>query len=265
MKFSCSNIAWSYDQEPMALDILKKHNITGIEVAPTVIWPNWENATGDNAKLYKKILQDKGFEIPAMQAIMFGKQATSIFNKTDQEKIVSHMITVAELSEKLEAKSIVFGSPKLRNTELSIEDAINEVLPFFRKIATYFNDSGSCFCIEPCGGIYGSNFITSATEASALATAVNHAGFGVHIDSSALHEADESIDAVWENIKTEIKHYHISEPALNDFSNPVIPHEYNLNWLREHDYKGWCSVEMKNSNIPFKDRGPWNIIKKFNN
>jgi len=265
MKFSCSNIAWSYDQEPMALDILKKHNITGIEVAPTVIWPNWENATGDNAKLYKNILQDKGFEIPAMQAIMFGKHATSIFNKADQEKIISHMITVAELSKNLEAKSIVFGSPKLRNTELPMEDAINEVLPFFRKIATYFNDSGSCFCIEPCGKTYGSNFITSAVEASVLVNAVSHSGFGIHIDSSALYEADESIDMVWENIKNNIKHYHISEPGLNDFCNSTIPHEYNLNWLKRHEYKGWYSVEMKNSIIPFKERGPWDIIKKFNN
>lgn len=265
MKFSCSNIAWTKEQEPISLSILKKYNITGIEVAPTIIWPNWENATVDNAILYKKTLNDQGFEIPAMQAIMFGKNVTSIFDKTDQTKILSHLAMVSDLAGALGAKSIVFGSPKLRNTNLSINDAITEVVPFFNKIASYFNNNGSCFCIEPCGEIYGSNFITSAHEAAILSKEVNSPGFGIHIDSAALHEAEEIIDNVWGDIKHNIKHYHISEPQLNSFHNSIVPHLHNLNWLQEHDYQGWCSVEMKNSSIPLTDRGPWDVITYYRN
>jgi len=265
MKFSCSNIAWTTEQEHISLGILKKYNITGIEVAPTIVWPNWENATVDNAILYKKTLSDQGFEIPAMQAIMFGKNVTSIFDKNEQKKILSHLAMVSDLAGALGAKSVVFGSPKLRNTNLSIDNAINEVLPFFNKIAGYFNNNGSCFCIEPCGEIYGSNFITSAHQAAILSKEVNHSGFGIHIDSAALYEAEEIIDDVWDDIKNDVKHYHISEPNLNNFHNSNIPHLHNLNWLQEHDYQGWCSVEMKNSSIPFTSRGPWDTISKFNN
>lgn len=265
MKFSCSNIAWTKEQEPISLSILKKYNITGIEVAPTILWPNWENATVDNAILYKKTLSDQGFEIPAMQAIMFGKNVTSIFDKTDQINILSHLAMVSDLAGALGAKSIVFGSPKLRNTNLSINDAITEVVPFFHKIASYFNNNGSCFCIEPCGEIYGSNFITSAHEAAILSKEVNSSGFGIHIDSAALHEAEEIIDNVWDEIKHNVKHYHISEPQLNNFHNSIIPHLHNLNWLQEHNYQGWCSVEMKNSSIPLTDRGPWDIITYYRN
>jgi sugar phosphate isomerase/epimerase len=258
MKFSCSNIAWTTEQESYALDVLEKNSIKGIEVAPTVVWPNWEGATFSNAKLYKEKLRDRGFEIPAMQAIMFGKNATSIFEINQQENILTHLELVAELAGGLEAKAVVFGSPKLRNTELPVEDAISEVVNFFRKIATYFNNNGSCFCIEPCGKMYGSTFITSAKEAVMLVEEINHPGFGVHIDASALHEANEVIEDI--HIK-DIKHYHISEPGLIEFSNSVIPHVHNLKYLKEHNYEKWCSVEMKNSNISLEERGPWNIIK----
>jgi sugar phosphate isomerase/epimerase len=260
MNFSCSNIAWTAEEESSALDILHMHGVRGVEVAPTVVWSNWEGANKRNANTYKEKLRDRGFEIPAMQAIMFGKTATSIFEKSQQVDISNHLALVAELASGLEAKAVVFGSPKLRKTDLPIEDAINEVIDFFRKVAIYFNDNGSCFCIEPCGERYGSTFITSAKEAVILSKEINHPGFGVHIDSSALFEANEVIEDI--NIN-DIKHYHISEPDLVDFSNSVVPHIHNLQYLKESNYKRWCSVEMKNSNIPLQERGPWNIIKSL--
>lgn len=259
MKFSCSNIAWTKESEDGVLKVLKQHQVTGIEVAPCVVWPKWVGATTENAVEYRKQLEGQGFCIPAMQGIMFDTDFTSIFDERQHENLLKHLSHVAKLSESLGSKIVIFGAPKLRKTDLTFDDAISKTLELFRRIARMYHDHGSIFCVEPCGLHYGSDFVRSVAEATKLIQVVDSIGFGLHIDSGALHQANEIISDV--EIDS-ILHYHISEPDLVDFTNPVVPQLHNLQWLKEKGYVNWCSVEMKNSTVPFSSRGPWEILKQ---
>lgn len=263
MNFACSNIAWTYNQEPDCLKFLQDNNIKGIEVAPTVVWPNWENANSNTAKIYKNHLIELGFEIPAMQSILYGKTFNSIFDKTDQEKIIEHLKLVAELAYELNAKSIVFGNPKLRKTKLNFNDSVNEVYSFFSRAAELFSSIDSCLCIEPCHQSLDCDFVTNTAEALTLVKYIDHSGFRLHIDAGSLFLAGETLDDCWNEVQEYTNHYHISQPNLVDFSDTQVPHENNLSFLNKNSYDKWCSVEMKNSEIPFSSRGPWNIIAKF--
>lgn len=261
MKFSCSNIAWTKKDEATVFSLLPQYNITGIEVAPCVVWGNWENATVRNAIDYRKQLEDIGFSIPAMQAIMYQTTVGSIFDTNEQTKLLNHLSHVAKLAEALHAKTVVFGAPKLRQTKNSFDVAVSETLPLFKDIASVYHNHGVVFCVEPCGENYGSNFVTTVKEAQELIKFVDSPGFGLHVDASALHQANERITDVEIGI---LSHYHISEPDLKDFSNTVVPHKHNLQWLEDHSYSNWCSVEMKDSSMPLHERGPWDIITYFN-
>lgn len=263
MKFACSNIAWDTTQESDCLDFLHNNNIRGVEVAPTIVWPNWENVSSNSARLYKKLLNDLGFEIPAMQSILYGKKFNSIFDKADQENILEHLKLIAELAYELNAKSIIFGNPKLRKTNLNFNDSVNEVYSFFSRAAELFHSIDSCLCIEPCHQSLDCDFVTNTTEACSLVKHIDHLGFRLHVDSGSLFLAGETLDDRWDDIKEYTTHYHISQPNLIDFSDNQVPHESNLSFLNENLYDNWCSVEMKNSEIPFSARGPWNIISKF--
>jgi sugar phosphate isomerase/epimerase len=239
---------------------LHQHYITGIEVAPCIVWGNWENATVQRAILYRKQLEDKGFSIPALQAIMYNTSISSIFDSTEQPKLLNHLSHVAELAEALGAKTVIFGAPKLRQTDKSFDIAIEETLSLFKNIAKIYHDHNAIFCVEPCGMNYGSNFVTSVKEAQELIKIIDSPGFGLHVDSGALYQANEQISDV--NID-KLSHYHISEPDLKDFNNMIVTHDYNLQYLKDNNYTNWCSVEMRNSEIPFNSRGPWTLIDKY--
>ena len=260
MKFSCSNLAWNIDQESSCLDFLKHTNITAIEVAPTIIWPNWENATIKNAIAYATNLNNLGFEISAMQAIVYGLDFHSIFLKEDQEKLLNHLEFVSDLAGAMNINTVVFGAPKLRYTNLPFEVAIDSVGRFFEKIANLFHQNNSCFCIEPCTEKYGCNFVINTNQALQLIDFVNSDGFGLHIDLASMIESGDDISKIDTKM---LQHFHISMPNLSEFYGDQSSLISALNFLQNNNYSKWCSVEMLNSKIPMLNRGPWEILKRF--
>ena len=49
-----------------------------------------------------------------------------------------------------------------------------------------------------------------------------------------------------------MKHLHISEPNLSDFSSPAVPHEKVASALAEIGYDGWLSIEMRCGTSPLE-------------
>ena len=78
MNLSISNIAWVPEQDTNVYRMMKNYGYSGLEIAPTRIFP--ENPYGDldKARLWAEVLKEKeGFQIPSMQSIWYGR--TEIF------------------------------------------------------------------------------------------------------------------------------------------------------------------------------------------
>jgi len=263
MKLAFSNIAWTPHDDLDVLSLLKKHDITGIEVAPTKVWPNWKGATPAAAECYGSRLRSLGFEVPALQAVLFDRPEARLFDHEGVFSFVSHLTYVAELAGALGAHAVVLGAPRQRDRgSLTMEEAFNSAAEVLYRLAEVFAARGTCLCIEPNPRRYACNFIINASEGAELVRLVNHRGFGLHLDAAAMFlEADEPAH-FWSQAGSLVRHFHISEPDLGDFRSPLVPHRANLAFLTSRNYSGWCSVEMREPALPLCVAGPWSILRE---
>lgn len=261
LKFAFSNIAWTPHDSPAALALLRARGIAGIEVAPTKVWPDWHGATPGAAAAYRRRLEQAGFAIPAMQAVLFGKPRARLFDAAGEAELISHLARVAALAGAFRAKAVVLGAPRQRDRgSLATEAAYAHAADVFRAIAPVFADHGTCLCIEPNPVQYGCNFVTNAAEGASLVRRVAHPGFGLHLDAAGMYLAGERLRDLWDDVGPLVRHFHVSEPDLGDFVAPKVPHTDNLSMLRERGYAGWCSVEMREPSQGLATAGPWAFL-----
>ena len=254
MKLAVSNIAWDLQEQTAVFALLRDGGATGIEVAPTKLWPDWLGAEPESAAKWRREFASEHFDLPAMQAILFGKPELQIF-ATDpvREDTLNHIGRVAELAAALGAKVLVFGSPRNRDRgNLSPAAAFATAIDFFREAGRICAAYDVWLCIEPLPEAYGSNFVMRWQEAADLVFAVDTPGFGLHLDTGCIHMAgDDPAEAVLACTGV-IRHFHVSEPNLIDLSNPVVDHRRVGESLHKVGYQGWISIEMRRSKHPLE-------------
>lgn len=254
MKLSVSNIAWNETDEPDVFKLLQNNNVHGIEVAPTRIWPAWQGANQEHASQVKTNYAESGFEIPALQAILFDKPDLYVFGDADnQAKLIAHLDKVASYAKAFGAKVLVFGSPKNRDLgALSKEQAFSLGADFFRRAGEACIKHGVQLCLEPNPTIYNCNFMTHWQEILKMVNEVSVPGIAVHLDTACISlEGDNIIEAI-ETCAGKIAHFHVTEPNLGDFSKPTLDHAAIGQALKKSHYTGWLSIEMRRSENPQK-------------
>jgi D-psicose/D-tagatose/L-ribulose 3-epimerase len=262
-RFAFSNIAWTPHDDQATFSLLRRHGIEGIEIAPTAVWGSWEAVTVPKAKAYREFLGEQGFEVPAMQAILYGKPEARLFEERGEKVLLEHFALVAAVAAALEARVAVLGAPSQRDRGgRSWPRALEHAVGVLRKAAMVFHDQGCCLCIEPNPRRYGCNFINTAQEGIDLVAAVGHAGLRLHLDAAGMYLENDDLAAVLPVALPLLRHFHLSEPDLGDFRQPVVPHAENLRYLSTAGYTGWCSVEMRRPSAPLADAGPWSVITR---
>jgi len=101
MKLSISNIAWDSVNDNKIYNCMKAFSFTGLEIAPTRIFPDAPYDCLKEAKQWKEnLLEEYGFHIPSMQSIWFGRQ----------ENIFGNQVKVVEMESEAGAAGAVHGS-----------------------------------------------------------------------------------------------------------------------------------------------------------
>jgi sugar phosphate isomerase/epimerase len=261
MKLAFSNIAWSPHDQPQVLELLQGHGVAGIEVAPTKVWPDWQGATAQAAAQFGNRMRESGFEIPALQAVLFGRPEARLFDADGETALIAHLTHVAELAASMGAGNVVLGAPKQRQRgNLSYDEAMERAAGVLHELAERFDGFGTCLCIEPNPRRYDCDFIVNADEGAELVRRVGHRGFGLHLDAAAMFLEGDELPEVWRRVGALVRHFHISEPDLGDFRAPQVPHGVNLGFLEQIEYGGWCSVEMREPSESLAVTGPWSVI-----
>ena len=245
MKLAISNIAWEQHDDPSILKLLRDNGIIGIEVAPTKLWQDWEGASYKEALEYRKVMQDEGFELPAMQAILFGKPELQLFDRTSHNAFIEHIKLVAELANGFGSKVMVFGAPKNRKRgQMPYSEAMDIAQEFFYKAGETCVEHACCIGLEHNPVEYGCDFVTNVLDAKELVEKVNNQGFKLHVDSAGLHMCGGNISEMI-NQAGEFVHYHISEPMLEPIFGGEVDQKSGIETLKMMDYKEWVSIEMK--------------------
>ena len=253
MKTAISNIAWEKYNDKNILKLLKEFNISGIELAPTKVWPEWNGITKDSIRDLKRYLDGEGFEIPAMQAILFGKPSLQLFNIDSHKDFFDHFKLLAEIAYELDTKSLVFGAPKnRRRNQVSVKDADKIAEAFFYKAGEIFKNSNTSLVIENNPVEYMCDYLNNVKDVENIVNKVNSEGIKVHLDSAGIHMCGGDISEIIRDSKS-FAHYHISEPMLNPIHQKNVEHEKALNTLKEINYENWVSIEMKQTNDEYYD------------
>lgn len=252
MNLAVSNIAWSPQLEEEALAVLRLDRIGTIEVAPTRLWPDWNSASPQAGADARRNLAGRGFSVPALQAILFGKPDHCLFGSENQRlSLLRHLRMCADLAQSLGAHSLVFGAPKNRELNgINPEMAFAMAREFFTEVAAYYERREVCLCLEANPPQYGCQFLTTAAEAARMVRAVNRPGLRLHLDTACMHLAGEDLPAMVRAHCDVLRHFHVSEPFLGSFDNPVIDHARVAEALRSAGYRAWVSLEMRETEPP---------------
>ncbi|MBC7740777.1 MAG: sugar phosphate isomerase/epimerase [Bdellovibrionaceae bacterium] len=216
MNWAVSNIAWPNELNQSALGLLKKFEINQIEIAPSKIWPDPFAVSPNEAQEFKRSMNQLGFDIVALQSLLYGRPELKIFESAaSRQETSNYLLKMIDLAEQLGAKVVVFGSPKNRQRgALSLTDAVNMAIPFFKSIGDYACAREIHFCFEANATHYGCDFINTTDEANDLVTAVNSPGFNLHLDlGNMILSAEDPLLQINKYAKI-AKHFHLSAPAL---------------------------------------------------
>lgn len=247
MKVAISNIAWPAAQEAEVADLLQRLGVRGVEVAPSKIGPKPAEIDDDTIRRYRDFWASRGIEVVAMQALLFGRNDFAIFGgESLRAELLGYLARIVRMGGMLGARALVFGSPKNRRVEGLSRSQIDAIaLPFFREVGRIADDCGTQLCIEPNPASYGADWILDAKSARELVLAVDHPGFGLHLDGGGLHLASEGPDVI-RSCGSWIRHFHASMPDLHPVkAGGPTPHETFAATLREMRYPRWVSIEMR--------------------
>ena len=114
LKLAISNIAWDKADDEAVYAAMQQNGFTGLEIAPTRIFPEYpyENLTG--AALFGGYLLNRwGFHVPSMQSIWYG-QTGNIFDPVQAEELLDYTAEAFQFAHTINCPSLVFGCPKNR-------------------------------------------------------------------------------------------------------------------------------------------------------
>ncbi|MCP5462246.1 MAG: sugar phosphate isomerase/epimerase [bacterium] len=252
-KLAISNIAWPLSEDKNVASVLKEYGVSGIEIAPTKVWQNPIDVPEREVNEYKKFWEQRGFQIVAFQAVLFGHPELTIFeNQTTRDATIAYLTKIIHLAKKLGAQVLVFGSPKNRLIGNLAKDEVEKISRgFFSRIGSIASKNGVYLCIEPNPKEYNSDFITNGHDAVELVKMVGSPGFGLHLDTACMTLSGDDVEAVISQGAPYMKHFHVSEPYLGQVGNGGVDLPRFTSALKKVDYPHWISIEMKEQNSPF--------------
>ncbi|TFD51769.1 sugar phosphate isomerase/epimerase [Cryobacterium sp. Hh7] len=243
-----SNIAWPAEEEGAVAEMLQSLGVRNVEIAPTKVFADPTATSRTDRADYRRFWADHDISIVAFQSMLFGRADLQIFGDTGvRAETVTLLSRFIELAGNIDVGILVFGSPRNRVVppEMDPAEARDIACDIFGKLGQVAADNNTQFCIEPNPSIYGCNFITTAAGGLDLVTAVDHRGFGLHLDAAGMTLEGDSLTESIHNAAAHLAHFHASAPNLGALEETLVDHQTAANALRDIKYSGFVSIEMR--------------------
>ena len=241
MKLSISNIGWAEENDVAVYTMMKNYGFTGLEIAPTRIFPEQPYSNLEQARIWAdKLKSENGFLVPSMQSIWYGR--TEKLFGTDEESavLVDYTKKAIDFAEAVGCKNLVFGCPRNRNIPNGADE--NIAIRFFKEIGDYAAEHGTVVGMEANPPIYNTNYINDTLSALELIEKVDSEGFKLNLDVGTMVENGEAV-AILKGRESLINHVHVSEPGLKPIEERQI-HCDLCDLLKDCNYKGFVSIEV---------------------
>lgn len=255
MRVAVSNIAWRPADDPPIADRLLAAGVSGVEVAPTKIWPDLTCVGLAQAQAYGQWWARRGLPIVAAQALLYGRPDLTLFGP-DRGRFVAYLESVIELCAAMGARALVFGCPTNRRRNglppVAADAIAVEVLG---TLAARAETAGTCLCLAPVPTQYGADYLNRAGPAAALVRAVGTAGLRLHLDTAGMSLAGDDPAGCAADHAPLLRHVHLSEPYLAPVGVPDEAHVIFAKALRVAGYDAYVSVQMR----PAEEDAVWAV------
>lgn len=238
MRLSASNIAWTAENDEEMYEFLSENGYSGLEIAPTRIFPE-SPYDCDISAFLKKIKDNYNLNICSMQSIWYGISESIFGSYEDRQRLIAYTKKAIDFAAAAGCKNLVFGCPKNRNIPNEMMQPL--AVEFFRELGGYAFEKGTCIAIEPNPVIYNTNFLNTTSQAIDFCKEVSNQGIRVNVDLGTIIYNEENLSVIKENISF-VNHVHISEPYLEKIEVRELHKE-----LRLLEFNGYISIEMKNT------------------
>ena len=247
MKLSASNIGWSAEQDDLVMRYMADHGFSGLEVAPTRVFPDKPYDDLSRASCYAaKIKEEYGLSICSMQSIWYGQTQKIAESAENREYLLRYTQKAIQFADAVGCTNLVFGCPRNRSTAHAGEAQIID--EFLRQCAELALPYGVVIALEANPTIYHTNYINTTPQAIELIKTLNHPCLKLNLDFGTVIENNEALDWIKKDGNL-IYHVHISEPNLLPIQERA-EHNELIYWLSQCGYSGFISVEMgSNGNL----------------
>lgn len=241
MKLSISNIGWQADDDAVVYEWMKKYGYSGLEIAPTRIFPEAPYERLEEAGAWADALRETyGFIVPSMQSIWFGRQEKLFGSMEERHILLEYTKKAVDFAEAVGCRNLVFGCP--RNRAFPEGGNAADAISFFKEAGAYAAAHGTVIGMEANPPIYHTNYINDTKAAFQLIEEVASAGFRLNLDVGTMLWNEESAEELAGKVHL-INHVHISEPNLVPIRTRTL-HRSLRRVLEAEGYQGHISVEM---------------------
>lgn len=241
MKLSISNIGWNMEQDEAVYALMEKYGFTGLEIAPTRIFPDKPYEALSRAAAWSAELKRRhGFCIPSMQSIWFGRQEKLFGSEEERKNLAAYTKKAVDFAAAVGCRNLVFGCPRNRAVPEGVDDRAG--IGFFQEIGDYAAQKGTVIGMEANPPIYHTNYVNDTPAALNLIRQVDSKGFLLNLDAGTMIQNQEDIGELADSIHL-ISHVHISEPGLKAIE-PRALHRDLRKVLADGSYQGFVSIEM---------------------
>jgi sugar phosphate isomerase/epimerase len=252
MKVAVSNIAWDPMELTEHLHLLAELGCEGVELAPSVIWREPVDATQDERRAVRRMVESRGLTVVALHALFYTRPDLHIFEGYEDAR--AYLVKLVELAGDLGAGRVVFGSPKARSRgHRDRDECIARAATFFRECAGAAERRDVVVCVEPLSEADGCDFITNSREGLELVARVDHPHFRLHLDVKAMIGADEDFDDAFARSRPVLEHVHVGDPGLAPPGTSGYDHTRPGDALRNSGYDRFVSIEMRRGFGPSRE------------
>ena len=214
-QLSISNIAWDAKDDLKVAPLLNKHDVKYIDIAPSKYFKDFKEASITEIKQVKDTWRKQGISINGMQSLMFGTKDLNLFgDNLVQSIMLDHLSSVCRIGELLDARYLVFGSPKNRDCSVVDKNIRDDIaLDFFYRLGEIAKHYNVTICLEPNPELYGANFLTTTQDTYDFVSKLNHPNVRMQLDTGTMLVNQEAASVI-EQVKAMIGHVHLSQNHL---------------------------------------------------
>lgn len=241
MKLSISNIGWQASDDLKVYALMQEHGYSGLEIAPTRIFPIEPYERLDLAAQWKRELKEQyGFFVPSMQSIWYGRQENIFHSAEERQRLIDYTKKAILFAESIECENLVFGCPRNRTLPEGMDG--DSAISFFKEIGDYAAKHHTVIGMEANPTIYNTNYINNTKDALLLIKKVASEGFRLNLDVGTMIQNGEQVEEL-EGMVPWMNHVHISEPHLKIIEKRAL-HVELAKLLKKEHYSRWISIEI---------------------